>query len=82
MRYILFDLYGLFHHVQTSQQFAGIAELIGTDADSLRPLYLGKFRHDYDAGLIDAEQYLSLESSIALATASGLRWRPLILKWK
>lgn len=60
MRYILFDLYGLFHHVQTSQQFAGIAELIGTDADSLRPLYLGKFRHDYDAGLIDAEQYWRL----------------------
>ena len=60
MRYILFDLYGLFHHVQPSQQFAGIAELIGTDADSLRPLYLGKFRHDYDAGLIDAEQYWRL----------------------
>ena len=63
MRYILFDLYGLFHHVQTPQQFAEIAERIGTDADSLRPFYLGKFRHSYDAGLIDAAQYWQLIES-------------------
>ncbi len=60
MRYVLFDLYGLFHHVQTPEQFAGLAEHIGTDADSLRPLYFGTFRADHDAGLLDAEQYWRL----------------------
>ncbi len=72
MRYILFDLYGLFHHAQTPQQFAEIAELIGTDADSLRPLYLGRFRHDYDAGLIDAEQYWRL---IGAGLGIEIDWR-------
>lgn len=72
MRYILFDLYGLFHHVQTPQQFAGIAELIGTSADSLRPLYLGRFRHDYDAGLIDAEEYWRL---IGAGLGIEIDWR-------
>ena len=72
MRYILFDLYGLFHHVQTPQQFAEIAERIGTDADSLRPFYLGKFRHSYDAGLIDAEQYWQL---IGAGLGIEIDWR-------
>ncbi len=72
MRYILFDLYGLFHHVQTPQQFAEIAELIGTDADSLRPLYLGRLRHDYDAGLIDAEEYWRL---IGAGLGIEIDWR-------
>lgn len=72
MRYILFDLYGLFHHVQTPQQFAEIAERIGTDADSLRPYYLGKFRHSYDAGLIDAEQYWQL---IGAGLGIEIDWR-------
>lgn len=60
MRYILFDLYGLFHHAQTPRDFAALATAVGTSAESLRPFYFGQYRADYDAGLLDAERYWRL----------------------
>ncbi|MFT0847637.1 HAD family phosphatase [Actinomycetaceae bacterium L2_0104] len=60
MRYILFDLYGLFYNLKSPQLFAVIAERVGADPEKLRPLFSRTYRPDYDAGLLSAEEYWHL----------------------
>lgn len=72
MRYILFDLYGLFHHAQTPHDFEVLAETVGTTAAPLRSCYFGAHRADYDAGVVNSEQYWAL---IAEDLGIEIDWR-------
>ena len=60
MRYILFDLYGLFYNLKSPRLFAAIAQRVGAEPEELRPLFSRTYRPDYDAGLLSAQEYWRL----------------------
>ncbi len=59
MRYILFDLYGLFYNLKPLSGWEEFAARLGTTADALRPAF-SRYRADYDAGFLDIDQYWRL----------------------
>ncbi len=59
MRYILFDLYGLFYNLKPLSGWEEFAARLGTTADVLRPAF-SRYRPDYDANFLDIDQYWRL----------------------
>ncbi|MFT3943975.1 MAG: HAD hydrolase-like protein [Ancrocorticia sp.] len=59
MRYILFDLYGLFYNLKPLSGWEEFAARLGTTAEALRPAF-SRYRPDYDAGFLDIDQYWQL----------------------
>ena len=71
MRYILFDLYGLFYNLKPLSGWEEFAARLGTTAEALRPAF-SRYRPDYDAGFLDIDQYWRL---VAAELGIEIDWR-------